>query len=85
MAQDFYAAFEFGNDDKTIPSMDRDGVALAAIQGLNAKVESKDAKIAELNDSVANQSELIAVQSEMIAELNQRMEQLESLVTAQQK
>ena len=55
MAQDFYAAFAIGPDDKHIATVDADGVALAAIQGLNQKVEeqgaalkSKDARIAEL-------------------------------------
>ena len=39
MAQDFYAAFGLGTDDKHIATVDADGVALAAIQGLNQKVE----------------------------------------------
>ena len=33
-AQDFYKAFELSNDDKTIATVDADGVAFAAIQGL---------------------------------------------------
>ena len=40
MAQDFRAAFGFGNTDSGICSVDADGVALAAIQGLNRKLES---------------------------------------------
>ena len=39
MAQDFHAAFGLGPDDKHIATVDADGVALAAIQGLNEKVE----------------------------------------------
>jgi hypothetical protein len=39
MAQDFYAAFAVGQDDKHISTVDADGVALAAIQGLNRKVD----------------------------------------------
>ena len=38
MAQDFYAAFAVGPDDKHITTVDADGVALAAIQGLNQKL-----------------------------------------------
>jgi trimeric autotransporter adhesin len=34
VAQDFSAAFNLGADDKTISTVDADGVALAAIQGL---------------------------------------------------
>jgi trimeric autotransporter adhesin len=37
MAQDFYAAFEVGEDDKHITSIDEDGVALAAIKALHAE------------------------------------------------
>ena len=48
MAQDFYAAFGTGADDKHIATVDADGVALAAIQGLNQKVEEKDAEIRNL-------------------------------------
>ena len=36
MAQDFYAAFGVGEDDKHITSIDEDGVALAAIKALHA-------------------------------------------------
>ncbi|HYG24859.1 MAG TPA: tail fiber domain-containing protein [Verrucomicrobiae bacterium] len=41
MAQDFHSAFGVGMDDKTISMLDADGVALAAIQGLNQKLEEK--------------------------------------------
>jgi hypothetical protein len=36
MAQDFYAAFRVGEDDRHITSIDEDGVALAAIKALHA-------------------------------------------------
>jgi len=49
MAQDFYAAFGLnGTDDKHISTVDEGGVALAAIQGLNEKVNEKDAEIQDL-------------------------------------
>ena len=73
MAQDFRAAFNLGTDDKTIFSIDKDGVALAAIQGLNKKVESKDKEIAELKATTE-------AQSEVIEELMARLEQLEAAV-----
>jgi hypothetical protein len=58
MAQDFQAAFGLsGADDKHISVVDEGGVALAAIQGLNQKLEAetkaKDAEIAALNEKVA--------------------------------
>ncbi len=50
MAQDFHAAFGLGDSDRRIVTVDADGVALAAIQGLNAKLESK---VAEQNEHIA--------------------------------
>lgn len=41
MAQDFREAFALGGDEKHITTVDADGVALAAIQGLNEKLEEK--------------------------------------------
>ena len=68
-AQDFYAAFGLGETDKGISTVDGQGVALAAIQGLNAKLES-DAKKWEAK---------IEAQSREIAELRDRMTQMETL------
>ena len=48
VAQDFYSVFNIGTDDKHIAPIDEGGVALAAIQGLNQKVNEKDAEIQEL-------------------------------------
>ena len=45
MAQDFYAAFAVGPDDKHITTVDESGVALAAIQGLNEKLEKENAEL----------------------------------------
>jgi cell division protein FtsB len=59
MAQDFYAAFKVGLDDKSICTVDEGGVALAAIQGLNQKVEEKDAEIEALKQSVSELKQLV--------------------------
>lgn len=48
MAQDFRAAFGLGEDAVTISSVDTDGVALAAIQGLNQKLDEKAAEVETL-------------------------------------
>jgi hypothetical protein len=52
MAQDFKAAFGVGESDRHISTSDADGVALAAIQGLNQKLteelKRRDAENAEL-------------------------------------
>jgi len=54
VAQDFHAAFGLGMDDKHIATVDADGVALAAIQGLHEIVQEKDAEIQELKQTVAD-------------------------------
>jgi hypothetical protein len=67
VAQDFHAAFGVGADDKHIATVDADGVALAAIQGLNQKLEeemarsrAKDAEIQQLRHIVAELKESIS-------------------------
>lgn len=56
MAQDFFAKFAVGTDERHIASLDEDGVALAAIQGLNEKLEAENGKLkaqlAELKSAV---------------------------------
>jgi hypothetical protein len=56
MAQDFRAAFGLGESEVGIATVDADGVALAAIQGLNAKLE---AKIAEQAREIAQLRRLV--------------------------
>lgn len=48
MAQDFYAAFGLDEDDRHISTVDADGVALAAIQGLYEIIQERDVETAEL-------------------------------------
>ena len=70
MAQDFKAAFGVGETDTGITTVDADGVALAAIQGLNEKVESGKQKA---------ESRMERLEAEN-AELKRRLEGLEQLV-----
>jgi hypothetical protein len=73
--QDFHAAFRFnGDDDKHITTVDADGVALAAIQGLNHKVESGKQKAERLEQRLEQKET-------EITELKQRLEKLERLLT----
>jgi hypothetical protein len=48
MAQDFFAAFNVGEDNRHITSIDEDGVALAAIKALNSRVAARDKAIGAL-------------------------------------
>ncbi len=45
VAEDFKAAFGLAGDGKSISTVDADGVALAAIQGLNQKLEAENAAL----------------------------------------
>jgi len=58
-AQDFHATFNVGEDDQHIATVDADGVALAAIQGLNQKVEENEARIRELEATVRELKQLV--------------------------
>jgi len=62
MAQDFYAAFNVGLDDKSISTIDPSGVALAAIQVLNIKLE----KQTEINKLINLELERIIKRLEII-------------------
>jgi hypothetical protein len=74
VAQDFHAAFGLnGDDDKHIATVDADGVALAAIQGLNEKVEVRSAK---------SEADLRELKAENAA-LRARLERLERLLETQ--
>lgn len=53
VAQDFHAAFGLGRDDKTIGTVDEGGVALAAIQGLNKKLEIENKQLHEQIDALS--------------------------------
>lgn len=57
MGQDFRAAFGLGESDVAINTIDADSVALSAIQGLNAKLESM---VAERDSLIASQAAEIA-------------------------
>ncbi len=60
MAQDFYAAFRVGEDDRHITSIDEDGVALAAIKALHAQNVRLAADNNELRREVAELASRVA-------------------------
>jgi hypothetical protein len=75
-AQDFYAAFGIGEDDRYISTVDADGVALAAIQGLYRLTQEQAGQLAV-------QQEQIAVLQQQNTELLARLAALEALVNGQ--
>jgi len=72
MAQDFYAAFGVGTDDRHITSIDEDGVALAAIKALHRE-NDRLRSIVE-SDRVAERDE--------ISSLRRQLRQIQSLLSA---
>jgi len=71
-AQDFHAAFGLGESERTIASVDADGVALAAIQGLNQKlteeVKRRDAEMEQLKRTVAELKQLLSERTQTQSE-----------------
>jgi len=63
VAEDFKALFGLGGDGESIATVDADGVALAAIQGLNQKLEAENAAL------VGGQSRLAAENAALKASL----------------
>jgi hypothetical protein len=77
VAEEFRAAFGLGHDDRYIATVDADGVALAAIQGLNAKLRAEVEATRE--DLDAKQAEIDALKRQN-NELERRLERLEGLL-----
>jgi hypothetical protein len=83
MAQDFYAAFKVGADERNIATIDEGGVALAAIKGLNQKLErlvkvqaekiveleKKSARVAQLEQDRADLAARMAALEQQSAEI----------------
>ena len=68
MAQDFYAAFGLGADDRHIAPLDANGVALAGVQELYGRLQSQESQITALEEENAD--------------LEQRLVELEAAVAA---
>jgi hypothetical protein len=71
MAQDFYAAYGLGDNDTSISTIDAQGVAFAAIQGLYQRSEAENALL---------QTQIDALQAENV-DLQARIERLEAIAT----
>jgi hypothetical protein len=73
VAQDFRSLFEVGTDERHIAPIDEGGVAFAAIQGLNEKVEDGSRKSADRIQKLETEN----------AQLKQRLDALEKLIRSQ--
>jgi len=67
-AQDFRATFGLGESEKHIGTVDADGVALAAIQGLCKLLEERDARIDELTARLERLESALAERAENAVE-----------------
>jgi hypothetical protein len=67
MAQDFAAAFNVGEDNRHIATIDPDGVALAGVQALDNRTNNQQLRIEQLQKENK--------------ELKERLERLEKLLT----
>ncbi len=78
MAQDFHAAFGLGKDERGIATLDASGVALAAIQALNRRIEDlKDGNHSALDASDEALS-LFSHLADSVKRLSQRVVELEA-------
>lgn len=61
-AQDFYSAFHLGTDEKSIGTVDADGVALAAVQALDKRTQNQSSDI----DALRKENELLRKRLELL-------------------
>jgi hypothetical protein len=59
MAQDYYALFGVGDDDKTISTIDPPGIALAAIQELHKITQEQKTEIDRLQARLTELENLV--------------------------
>jgi len=76
MAQDFYAAFRVGEDDRHITSIDEDGVALAAIKALVAENHGLHAENRDLRKRVARDAVRFAREDARLLALERKVDAL---------
>lgn len=83
MAQDFHAAFGLnGADDTHISTVDEGGVALAAVQGLNEKLEASSGNLEARTGDAEGRIQKLEAEN---AELKARLERLERWLEQTQK
>jgi hypothetical protein len=70
IAEDFHALFGLGGDDASISTVDASGVALAAIQGLNEKLEAERDALAARVEAVDAENAALRARHEQLASDN---------------
>jgi hypothetical protein len=85
MAQDFRAAFRVGEDDRHVTTIDSEGVALAAIQGLYKMIQTQDQQVTAIQRQGVESDAAIATLVRESHEQNAHIDQLEQRMTAIQE
>jgi hypothetical protein len=80
MAQDFRAAFGLGPDDRHIATVDADGVALAAIQGLHREVRGLHREVGGLHREVGGLRDALKSKNQEIEELRHLLSEIRALL-----
>jgi len=74
-SEDFYAAFGLGDDQRAIATIDLDGVALAAIQGLAAENVALREESADLREETETLRSRLTATEQSLAEMRTRQDQ----------
>jgi len=89
MAEEFHDAFDVGSSDEHINSINADGVALAAIQGLSAeldghddRIENLESELAEKGERIKNLETTVEQQRDELAAKDKRIDDLETRLAA---
>lgn len=82
-SQDFRAAFGLGSDERSIGTVDADGVALAAAQALELRTRSQADEIRALREQNGKLQAESAANTARIAGLEERLARMEALLAAQ--
>jgi len=77
MAQDFYSTFGVGTDNRYISTVDINGVALAAVQGVNQIVQDQARQIDAQQQQIMTLESEIATQRAQIGSIETRLAALE--------
>lgn len=80
-AQDFFRAFGFGSDDGYISTVDADGVALGAIQGLYGLLREKDAEREFQQRKIRELERIVQGQKTQIDSLKDAVNRLDRLLS----
>ena len=75
--QDFHQIFQLGQDERFISTVDADGIALAALQGLLHKTKEKEVIIQDQREQIRKMKENISAQMRRMAVLEERLSQIE--------